>query len=242
MSTSILLFIASQVPLAAPPPVNTPVLAASDAAHVRARAQPILDRYFAAVRGCGARPPFKPRIVVAPGDGIIHYDQPTGTVVLYGWQVVNGELRAMGEDRAKMSGVAPKEAYELIFNETLVAHELGHWLQAFQPERRTAAGRYDNWFAEQNANRLMVAFLREHPLSGSTTAQRLDFYLGSEKPNPVPPPTGTSLEDFFTADTMKIVRGGGYGWYQSLMTRRAIAERPTTRFCTLVAEWLPLKG
>jgi hypothetical protein len=50
-----------------------------------------------------------------------------------------------------------------------------------------------------------------------------------------------SIKDFFTTDTMRIVRGGGYGWYQGLMTRREIAERPAPRFCALVAGWLPTK-
>ena len=213
----------------------------ADVARVTARAQPVLDRYDAAVRRCGARPPFKPAIQVAASDGIIHYDAPTGRLVLYPWTVVGGEMKAVAVDRAARQGGDAREGYESIFNELLVAHELGHWLQGFQPERRTAAGRYDNWFAEQNANRLMVAFWRENPGSGATGRTRLESYVDRETPNPMPPPAGTSLEQFFTDDTMRIVRGGGYGWYQGEMTRRALAERPQPRFCALVAEWLPLR-
>lgn len=240
MLTSMWLLLVGQVAVAMPN-ATAPVLTATDMAHVRVRAEPVLERYYAAVRQCGARPPFKPRIDVARKGGIIHYDQPTGAVVLYGWQVMAGEVSNVRE-RAQRAGITPQEAYARIFNETLVAHELGHWLQGFQPERRTVAGNYDGWYAEQNANRLMVAFLREHPLPGATATERLAFLFGPDTPNPVPPPAGTTPEDFFNANTMTIVRGGGYGWYQGLMIRRALAEHPAPRFCALVAEWLPLKG
>ena len=48
----------------------------------------------------GARPPFKPAIEVAPADGILHYDQPTGRLVLYAWPAVTGEIRALAVARA----------------------------------------------------------------------------------------------------------------------------------------------
>jgi hypothetical protein len=63
---------------------------------------------------------------------------------------------------------------------------------------------------------------------------------GPAAPNPLPPPGGESLEGFFTAQTMTIVRAGAYGWYQGEMTRRAVAETPAPKFCDLVSRGLPL--
>ena len=204
----------------------TPAPTLEDIERVQAHAQPVVNRYYAAARDCGARPPFKPKIEVAASDGIIHYDQPTGHLVVYPWSVIGGEIKASTIARAVGGGLDPQALYEDTFNDLLVAHELGHWLQGFQPERRTEDGKFDNWFAEQNANRLMVAFWREHSNSRIWAEARLRSYAGNETINPLPPPAGTSIETFFTADTMKIVRAGAYGWYQALQTRRALEERP----------------
>lgn len=233
MIAALTLLLAQSVPPAS-------ALTESDAKRVMARAQPVLDRFYSAVKRCGARPPFKPTIKVAASDGIIHYDPPTGQLMLYAWPLVGGEMRTLSIARATLQHIDPREAYESVFNDLLVAHELGHWLQGFQPERRITAGVYDNWFAEMNANRIMVAFWRMSE-TAQAAEKRLHAYLGADTANPVPPPPGMALEAFFTTQTMQIVKGNGYGWYQGEMTRRAMAEKPAVRFCTLVSEWLPLR-
>ncbi len=54
-------------------------------------------------------------------------------------------------------GLSGREQYAEVFNNLLVAHELGHWLQevAQQPLIR--------WQAEYDANQIMVACCRDHP-------------------------------------------------------------------------------
>jgi hypothetical protein len=139
-----------------------------DTRRVLERAQPTLDRFYAEVRSCGARPPFKPTVRVSNSAGIIHYDPPTGSVVLYPWSVADQGTKDDAGKRAERDERpdAARSAYEDIFNEVLVAHELGHWLQSFQPEPRTPEGEYDGWFAEQDADRIAVAFGANTPASG----------------------------------------------------------------------------
>lgn len=221
------------------------VTPSAEEARVRALAQPVIDQFHAAVARCGARPPFKPTIRVENGAGMIHYRPSAGQVVLYPWSTMTEKTKANFETYAQQPGGDgdARATYEQIFNELLVAHELGHWLQPFQPEKRNARGIYDNWRYEYNANQLMVAFWRENPARERPTEMRLARYLGYDdgKPNKAPPPIGESIENYFSSSTQAIVKADAYGWYQNVMGRRAVAERPKPSFCRLVSEWLPLK-
>lgn len=216
-----------------------------DVNRLRTRSQPVLDRFYSAVVACGARPPFKPTIAASDTPGIIHYDQAGGRLVLYPWTVADAATRAEHAQKAKLAGQSDggRDAYEATFYELLVAHELGHWLQGFQPELRTSAGAYDDWTAEYNANQIMIAFWRENAGVPGMGEKRLESWIKADlnTKNAVPAPTGIPVQEFFNAQRMTIVRGGAYGWYQMDMTRKALAEQPNPRFCDLVSRWLPLR-
>ncbi len=116
----------------------------------------VLDRFYGAVCVCGRKPPFKSVIKVATTPGSIHYDHKQQTVVLVPYELLTPAAQA-GMDRygaIGTLGLSGREQYEDIFQDLLIRHELGHWLQmiAYRPLIR--------WQAEYGANRLMVAFWR----------------------------------------------------------------------------------
>lgn len=195
------------------------------------QAQPVVDRFYAAVVRCGGRHPTKPMINVEGTAGVIHFD---GTnIVIYPWETMGQGIQAALTAQAQSGGVGSDGAgeYRAIFNELLLAHEMGHWVQ----QRGLIANR---WQREYNANQMMVAFWREYP-QGAATDRRLVEYLrfvpGTS--NPMPPPAGESQERYFNEHYFELMRSPAYGWYQNISGRLAVDERPQPRFCDLVRRW-----
>lgn len=127
-----------------------------------------------------------------------------------------------------------------VFNNLLVAHELGHWLQEM------AQRPLNRWQAEYQANQIMVAFWREHPANpqAATTEMRLANFV-AQSPNmssPVPENLGMSIEDYFNSRFTEIEANPmAYAGFQKMMVRLAIAERPAPSFCELVMTVWPQK-
>ena len=127
---------------------------------ILSRAQPVVDRFYEAVRACRREPPFKPSVSIATSPGPIRYDHAYQAVVLVPYELLDPATRTGTNRYAAIGtlGLSGRAQYEEIFQSLLVAHELGHWLQmiAYQPLTRRQA--------EYGANRMMVAFWREHPV------------------------------------------------------------------------------
>ena len=173
------------------------------------QAQPVVDRFYAAVVSCGGHYPAKPVIHVEQSAGVIHFD---GTnIVIYPWETIGQGIQAALTAQAQSGGVGAE--YRAIFNELLLAHEMGHWVQ----QRGLIS---DRWQREYNANQMMVAFWREHP-QGAATDRRLADYLrfvpGAS--NPMPPPAGESQERYFNEHYFDLMRSPAYGWYQNILGR-----------------------
>jgi hypothetical protein len=196
------------------------------------QAQRVEDRFYAALQDCGVKAPPKPPLRAELKRGVVQYDS-SGTVLVFPWEGMDPgtheALTALAQRSG--SGLSGRATYASIFNELLVAHELGHWLQAGRLK--------DNrWASEQDANRIMVAFWREHP-DGRATAVRFAEYLSfvPGDHNPMPPPAGQSVRQYFNANYAALTRSPAYGWYQNMSGRSAYAERPRSRFCTLIRRW-----
>ena len=216
------------------------MIATDPASRVLERAERVLDEFYAAVLDCGRMPPFKPHIRVGAGPSSPHYDHEQTAVVLSAWEFLSPPQRAgmVASANAGTLGLSPADQYAEIFNELLVAHELGHWLQmvAFKP--------IDRWTAEYDANRVMVAFWREHPAPGHPAASEDRFVNfsahGPGLPSPVPPEFEDRVEAYFNANIVALEQNPrGYAWYQKMMVRRAVAEMPRPSFWSVIADVWP---
>ena len=134
-------------------------------------AQPVLDVFYNAVKACGYNPPFKPTICVADTPGATFYDHVRRAVMLVPYEVLPPVRRDAMDRFAKIGtlGLSGREQYIEVFNNLLVAHELGHWVQEL------AQRPLNRWQAEYEANRIMVAFWRTYPAPSRavSTALRL---------------------------------------------------------------------
>jgi hypothetical protein len=204
------------------------------------QAQPVLDAFYDAVVACGCKPPFKPTIRVANTAGGPLYDPASRAVVLVPYEVLPPARRAAMDRFAAIGtlGLSGREQYTEVFNNLLVAHELGHWLQ--EVARRPLS----RWQAEYDANRIMVAFWRDHPAQSqaASTERRLANFVAQapNTPTPMPNDAGMGVEEYFNRHVADIESNPlAYAGFQKLMVRQAIAERPVPTFCELVAAAWP---
>jgi hypothetical protein len=204
------------------------------------QAQPVLDAFYDAVVACGRGPPFKPTILVAGTSEATRYDPASRAVILVPHEVLQPARRSAMDRFAAIGtlGLSGYGQYTEVFNNLLVAHELGHWLQEVA---RTPLNR---WQAEYEANRIMVAFWRDHPARSpaASTETRLANFVAQapNTPSPMPDNAGISAEEYFNTHLADIERNPmAYAGFQKLMVRQAIAERPTPTFCEVVAATWP---
>ena len=205
-----------------------------------AKAHVVLDQFYEAVCACGRKPPFKPVIKVATTPGPIRYDHAQQAVILVPYELLPPAVQAGMARYGAIGtlGLSGREQYEEIFQNLLVPHELGHWLQmvAYQPLTR--------WQAEYGANRLMVAFWREQPTAAAPPAEtRLANFVVQPATFPalLPPGLPISVERYFEEKIEEIEQNAFlYAGFQKYMVRQAMVEKPSPRFCDLVEETWPL--
>lgn len=218
----------------------TPLDDASGGSAVTARAQPVLDAFHAAVVSCGRTPPFKPSLRVATEAGGMCYDAASRSLVLVPYELLEPARRAAMDRFAAIGtlGLSGRDQYAEVFNSLLVAHELGHWLQELAQRPLT------RWQAEYAANRIMVAFWRDHPAPppAAATERRLANFVAQapSTASPIPEDAGMSADAYFDAHGAEIERTPlAYAWFQKLMVRQAMAEDPAPSFCEVVATVWP---
>jgi hypothetical protein len=197
-------------------------------------AQPILDAFYGAVVACGYQPYFKPTLQVAQTSGATRYDPVSQAVVLVPYEVLPPSRRAAMDRFAAIGtlSLSGREQYSEVFNQLLVPHELGHWLQEM------AQRPINRWQAEYDANRIMVAFWREHPSSLASTEQRLANFVAQAPDSPSPMPNDSHMEvaDYFVTHLSDIESNPLlYASFQKFMVRQAVAEQPIPTFCELLA-------
>ncbi|PKQ71138.1 hypothetical protein CJP16_21730 [Aeromonas sobria] len=203
---------------------------------VTSQAQPILDAFYDGVVACGREPPFKPSIATATTPDATRYDPQSRAIILVPYEVLPPPRRAAMDRFAAIGtlGLSGREQYIEVFNNLLVAHELGHWLQEI------AQRPLNRWQAEYQANQIMVAFWREYPASSPSaeTEMRLANFVAQSPnmPNPMPENTGMSAQDYFNTHLAEIESNSmAYAGFQKMMVRQAIGEQPAPSFCQMVA-------
>lgn len=200
------------------------------------QAQPVADAFYAAVVACGRKPPFKPAVELATAPGATRYDPYKRAVVIVPFDAIDPGTRAAMERFAAIStlGLSGQQQYVEIFNNLLVAHELGHWIQ--EVARRPLT----RWQAEYEANRMMVAFWRDHP-AGTSTERRLANFVAQRAPVPDLVPNGieASEADYFNANITSVeANPARYSLFQEKMVRLAMLESPIPSFCqTITTAW-----
>lgn len=201
-----------------------------------AAAQPVLEAFSAAVSACDRGAPFQPDLSIASTAGATRYDPSTREIVLVSYDSLDANRRAAMQRFADIGtlGLSGRAQYVEVFNSLLVAHELGHWVQdvSHRPLNR--------WQAEFEANRMMVAFWREHPSAVSTDLRLANFVAqGPHTPDAMSRNAGTSAEDFFNANLARIEADPmQYALVQKAMVRTAMTETPPPTFCqTLRQAW-----
>lgn len=200
----------------------------------------IVDTFYDAVVACGRKPPFKPSIIIATTPDATRYDPVNHAIVLVPYEVLPLPRRAAMERFAAIGtlGLSGQEQYVEVFNNLLVAHELGHWLQ------EVAQRPLNRWQAEYLANQIMVAFWRKHPAAPPQpeTERRLANFVAQSPnmPNPMPSNTTMNAEDYFNAHLAEIEADPmAYAGFQKMMVRQSIAEQPAPSFCQMVTTIWP---
>ncbi len=212
---------------------------ASPANEAIAQAQPVLDAFHAAVIACGRQPPFKPTIRLAETADATRYEHAARAIVLVPYEILGPARRAAMERFAAIGtlGLSGQQQYSEVFNNLLVAHELGHWVQEVSGRPLT------RWQAEYEANRMMVAFWRDHPAAAPApaTERRLANFVAQspETADPMPADAGISVEAYFNANIISIeAEPARYALFQKRMVREAMLETPQPSFCqTIGAAW-----
>ena len=201
----------------------------SSANSITKNAKPVVDIFYSAVSACGRRPHFRPTISLADFNTATRYDHATRTVFLVPYSALDPSRRTAMDHFAAIGtlGLSGQQQYEEVFNNLLVAHELGHWVQEI-------SGRpLNRWQAEFDANRMMVAFWRDHPSKVNTELRLANFI--AQRPGsrpPLPADTSLSLEAYFNANIASIEADPiQYSRFQKLMVMMAMAETPRPTFC-----------
>ncbi len=155
--------------------------------------------------------------------------------MLIPYEQLDGAYRAAMDRFASIGllGLDGPGQYREIFNNLLVAHELGHWVQEI------ARKPLDRWQAEYNANQFMVAFWREHPAPGhaADSEKRLANFTVQPASMPEPMPAGSDMSPrfFFNSHLSEIERNPMvYAAIQKLMVREAMREQPAPNFRQLI--------
>ena len=123
---------------------------------VAARAGAIRDRFVAAIHRCGANPSFVPPIKIDNDPTLVSYFFEDRSVHLSRWDQLPPPLKDFMAAWAAQGtmGLTPEQMFGEIFNDFLVAHELGHYLEHMSGRIQTL----DPTDAETEANQIALAF------------------------------------------------------------------------------------
>jgi hypothetical protein len=153
------------------------------------------------------------------------FEPDSNTVQVATWARLAPQRRQRFESLAEHTG-GNSSAQEMFEDGTygwVFVHELAHWWQSCRQTTRPRT-----YGAEDGANRIALAFWREH--DPQFVARMLDTfrYLQTAIPSPVPAgmPKRQYLDDHFLA----IAQSRGYTWYQADMVLELATEAPPPSF------------
>ena len=161
---------------------------------------------------------------------LAYFDHRSGKIVLPHWPTLDPKQQAFFLDLAD----TPEEAVALfvgLFNDFLVAHEMGHWLQ------RGLGVVRDRYASEREANNIGAAFF-EAVEGGETRLLNLHSLLGAALERLVDPtPIDADERRFFNEHYAKLaVQPAAYAYYQFRFILDSIDARDTLDFAALFRE------
>jgi len=161
---------------------------------------------------------------------LAYFDHRSGKIVLPHWPTLDPKQQAFFLDLAD----TPEEAGALfvaLFNEFLVAHEMGHWLQ------RGLGVVRDRYASEREANNIGAAFF-EAVEGGETRLLNLHSLLGAALERLVDPTLiGADERQFFNEHYAKLaVQPAAYAYYQFRFILDSIDARDTLDFAALLRQ------
>ena len=188
-------------------------------------------RFLEEVRACGVTPAFEPDLRMETSSAIITYRWEPRAVLIARWDELPEAFQGLVAQWAASAAPTetPREFFGNTFQDTGVAHEMGHWLQ-HQAGRHLTLSRWD---AEVEANRIGIAFaeLRDGPEATARRAERFGWLLQM----PYAAPEGVDIEENFNTNYPALANDPvAYGWYQGAIIRAALDERTQGDFCDLV--------
>jgi hypothetical protein len=200
---------------------------------VMIRASTVRDRFIAAIEACGVKPTYLPNVIAnTPNDGI-HYDDGDHAVHISRWSKLDPQVKDAMVGWAKQGklGLDPERMWGEIFNEFLVAHELGHYLEYMSG----TIGNLDNWQAEVDANRIALAFWALDNDAAKKLPTRVENYSAFLLSLPTPVPRGEDSRAYFGNHYEDLTKDlGAYGWYQGQFMNIAWKQPDHRSFCDWV--------
>lgn len=200
---------------------------------VMLRGSAVRDRFVAAIRKCGVTPTYLPSIIADTPDDGIDYDDGEHAVHISRWSKLDPAVKgAMGAwAKAGTLGLSPEGMWGEIFNELLVAHELGHYLEYMSGK----FDQLDNWQSEIEADRIALAFWSIDRADAERLPDREKNYASFLLALPSPVPTGSDARIYFADHYRDLSKNlSDYGWYQGQFMSLAWGDQGKLSFCDWV--------
>ena len=197
---------------------------------VQQRALTIRDRFISAMKVCGDRPGIVPGVVVKTDASMVSYMPRDHALYVSRWSELDPQIQGLVAAWAAQGtlGLKPDQMFGEIFNDLLVAHELGHYLQ----DSSGRLQKLDSWDSEVEANRIAIAFFQLKQKDRTLLPKRIENFTRFLTTLPNPVPSGETPHAYFVKNYEKL--GGdpqAYGWYQGAFMQTAWASRGERDFC-----------
>jgi hypothetical protein len=197
-----------------------PASADGDAA-VLSQLERLRDAFLKRIDAEGYKVCSAPRIELGDPPSFGHFSAERNTVAIAGWSHLTTEERQGFEQMARQMGDAAsgRQVFENGTNRWVLLHELGHWWQSCRHQERP-----QSYAAENGADRIALAFWREHDPRYATGVVHGYHALLSSMPSPVP--QGQSAPAYFDANVAQMSQGNAYTWFQASMIAELAEEQP----------------
>jgi hypothetical protein len=204
---------------------------------VQQRVERIRDRFVAAIKNCGTTPTFVPAVLV---DNLANGVSYQGRAVhVSRWSKLDPAVQQALQAWAAQGtlGLNAEGQWGEIFNDLLVAHELGHYLESM-------AHHLDNIDYAKNeieANEIALAFWSIDQDDRQRLPARIKNYTVFLNALPSPVPTGSEPDSYFRSHYQQLQTNlAGYGWYQGQFMNKAWDNYKSRSFCDWVAANKPV--
>jgi hypothetical protein len=196
----------------------------------------------------GYAPFAAPKVMLDAGTGVSYYTFGNRTVHAAQFADLPAPMQDIWKQWSSYTTDEPdgKALFDDMFHRFFFVHELGHWVAseviAGLPEKemvvvgKNEAG--NKWESETTANRIAVAWYREH--DPQYLARLVADFRGIQAHLPDPVPAGMDKKTYFTQNYAKLGKDPmAYGWYQLQMVL-VVYDEPVQSFQQVLKD-LPAK-